>query len=398
MIEKQEQPIGQELALPEPEQFRGQLRAIRAFQAIAKAEMIEGHDYGVIPGTQRPTLLKPGAEKIAKLLGLADSYAIMDKTEDWGKPLFRYMVKCTLTSIRYQTVISEGLGECNTMEARYRWRWLWPSESQERGIATEGLVKRMVKTKGGSVPQYRVENDDLYSQVNTILKMAKKRALVDAALSAGRLSDVFTQDIEDFATKESFPEAERVGVVKEEEDGEPSLVAKAEKGLCPVHKVPYLHRKGTSKAGKPYDFWGCSKKNADGTYCQEKPGTIHFEDTEGGAPELQGQAEAASTPSNGSPAGESLKAPPQAAPAGAGPTGAPLKPDIPSKDWKDWAGFMGWVKEGWPSRTHTEVLKEVGVKVFPMPFNPKEALQLAQTLWAVWGPRRVSTEGLFPEE
>jgi len=43
----------------------------------------------------------------------------------------------------------------------------------------------------------RVENEDIYSQVNTILKMAKKRALVDAALSAGRLSQVFTQDIED---------------------------------------------------------------------------------------------------------------------------------------------------------------------------------------------------------
>ena len=32
---------------------------------------------------------------------------------------------------------------------------------------------------------------------NTVLKMAKKRALVDAALLVGSLSDVFTQDIED---------------------------------------------------------------------------------------------------------------------------------------------------------------------------------------------------------
>ena len=34
-----------------------------------------------IPGTNKPTLLKPGAEKIAKLLGLADSYEIMDRQE-----------------------------------------------------------------------------------------------------------------------------------------------------------------------------------------------------------------------------------------------------------------------------------------------------------------------------
>jgi hypothetical protein len=46
--------------------------------------------------------------------------------------------------------------------------------------------------------QYQVTNPDVFDQVNTILKMAKKRALVDAALSAGRLSDLFTQDLEDF--------------------------------------------------------------------------------------------------------------------------------------------------------------------------------------------------------
>ena len=40
-------------------------------------------------------------------------------------------------------------------------------------------------------------NEEVYSEVNTILKIGKKRALVDAALSAGRLSEIFTQDLED---------------------------------------------------------------------------------------------------------------------------------------------------------------------------------------------------------
>lgn len=38
---------------------------------------------------------------------------------------------------------------------------------------------------------------DSYSIINTILKMAKKRAFVDAVLSATRSSGIFTQDIED---------------------------------------------------------------------------------------------------------------------------------------------------------------------------------------------------------
>ena len=34
---------------------------------------------------------------------------------------------------------------------------------------------------------------------NTVLKMAKKRALVDAVLTATAASDIFTQDLEDIS-------------------------------------------------------------------------------------------------------------------------------------------------------------------------------------------------------
>ena len=33
--------------------------------------MVKGQDYGVIPGTAKPTLLKPGAEKLAEYYGYA---------------------------------------------------------------------------------------------------------------------------------------------------------------------------------------------------------------------------------------------------------------------------------------------------------------------------------------
>jgi hypothetical protein len=121
----------------------------------------------------------------------------MDKSEDWQKPFFRYLIKCRLVHVASGAVISEGLGECNSMESKYRWRWVGDRDLPS-GIDKSKLVSQERRSKtGGHWTVYRLDNEDIYSQVNTILKMAKKRALVDAALSAGRLSDVFTQDIED---------------------------------------------------------------------------------------------------------------------------------------------------------------------------------------------------------
>jgi len=228
------------LALPDEQQFKRDITAINRFQQVVHSNMVSGQDYGVIPGTTKPTLLKPGAEKIAKLLGLADKYEIIDRQEDWVKPFFRYLVKCSLVSVNHDVTISEGLGECNSMESKYRWR---ESKRKCPVCGAEAIIKGKEEYGGGwicfkktggcgekwpdgaeeieSQTTGRVENEDIYSQVNTILKMAKKRALVDASLSAGRLSEVFTQDMED------MPEPVREG--KPEPKPEPKEKPKKEK-------------------------------------------------------------------------------------------------------------------------------------------------------------------------
>ena len=55
---------------------------------------------------------------------------------------------------------------------------------------------------------YAVPNSDPAEQVNTILKMADKRALVAATLIATGLSEYFTQDIEDYTTTNDVIEGE----------------------------------------------------------------------------------------------------------------------------------------------------------------------------------------------
>lgn len=70
------------------------------------------------------------------------------------------------------------------------------------------------KTDNWGHIKYKIENDDICSQANTILKMAKKRAQVDATLTVASLSEIFTQDIEDMA---QFQERENIENMKADE-------------------------------------------------------------------------------------------------------------------------------------------------------------------------------------
>lgn len=172
------------------QQVASTMQNIAKFQMIVQKTLKQNHDFGVIPGTPKPTLLKPGAEKILMLMGLTSEYDILEKIEDYDKGIFAYTVKCTLLKNSFK--ITEGLGNCNSKEDKYRWRWVFESDLPP-GVDKEALKKKVY----GNTTKYRVENEDICSQTNTILKMAKKRAQVDATLTVAALSEVFTQDIED---------------------------------------------------------------------------------------------------------------------------------------------------------------------------------------------------------
>lgn len=139
-------------------QVEATMKKISQFQKVVQSTLHQNHDYGIVPGTDKPTLLKPGAEKILMMMGLQSEFEIVDSTRDFEKGFFQYQVRCKL--FRGDMLITEGLGSCNTRERKY--------------------LKM-----------------DPYTMDNTVLKMAKKRALVDAALLVASLSDVFTQDLED---------------------------------------------------------------------------------------------------------------------------------------------------------------------------------------------------------
>ncbi|MGG3920982.1 hypothetical protein ABEV41_03360 [Geobacillus thermodenitrificans] len=134
------------------------LAKINQFQVVVQNTLRANHDYGVIPGTQKPTLLKPGAEKIQMLLGVTSEYEVIERVQDYEKGFFAFTVRCIV--YKNGMKITEGVGHCNTKEKKYI-------------------------------------NQDPYTLANTCLKMAKKRAQIDATLTLASLSEIFTQDIED---------------------------------------------------------------------------------------------------------------------------------------------------------------------------------------------------------
>ena len=165
----------------------------KTVQEVMHAVMREGEHFGKIPGTDKPTLLKAGAEKLCMTFRIADEYRVEDlSTAD----AVRYRVTCIgkhqLTGIE----LGSGMGEGSTSEEKYRWRKAVCDEEFESTPAAMRRVK-YARGKGGSfytTKQVRTEPSDL---ANTVLKMACKRAKMAMVLNVTAASDCFTQDLED---------------------------------------------------------------------------------------------------------------------------------------------------------------------------------------------------------
>lgn len=183
-----------------PEQMAAKLAEMRGTvevtQQFFRDVMVRDLDYGVIPGTDKPALYKAGAEKLAEFYGYAPTVKAVDHQEG-ADGFYLCRVTIALVSKTTGTTVAEGVGEANTFESRYRWRWVY-EDKLPRGFDVTGLQYREGTNRRGTWRQYRVQNDDMHSLWNTVLKMAKKRALVDAVLSATRSSGLFTQDAEEF--------------------------------------------------------------------------------------------------------------------------------------------------------------------------------------------------------
>jgi hypothetical protein len=176
--------------------------------------MVRDLDYGVIPGTNKPTLFKPGAEKLSLLFQL-DIQLTNEKT--WG-PGDHLTVISHATVFHIPTGARMGYGEglCTTREKKY-------AKRQAQLVCPRCDAAAVIKGKdeygGGWLcwakrggcgakfpngdesiegqPRGDVDNPELPDTWNTAIKMAEKRARIDAILAVTGASALFTQDLDD---------------------------------------------------------------------------------------------------------------------------------------------------------------------------------------------------------
>jgi len=130
-----------------------------------KTELVRDVDFGKPSDKlKKPILYKSGAERILWDYGVIDRYEMMNSVEDFENGYFFYRFKCSLVKINFETgqefVVKEGYGSANSREA-----------------------------SGGNASGFDLANQRL--------KIAEKRAMVDAVIKLARLSSLFTQDLED---------------------------------------------------------------------------------------------------------------------------------------------------------------------------------------------------------
>lgn len=260
-------------------------------QEAMKRVMRQDEDYGVIPGTGgKPTLLKPGAEKLAMMFRLAPEFDVEEERDGDHRT---YRTTCRMVHIGTGRLFSRAVGSCSTRESKYAWR------KQDRACPKCGaaaIIKGKAEygggficfaKKGGCGAKFgdadpaitaqsvgRVENPDLPDAWNTVLKMSNKRALVAATLLATGASCIFTQDVEDYRGDEPTPtEPPRDMMPREAAADSPP-----QPGEVAVTVVAVDVATGTNaKTGKPWTRYGVKCDNA-GTV--DTLGT--FSDTVGG--------------------------------------------------------------------------------------------------------------------
>jgi hypothetical protein len=192
-------------------------------------------------------------------------------------------------------LIAESDGSCNSFESKYRWRkadrvcpvcgaaailkskfddggWFCFKKKDGCGANFTAGDPEIERQQVGRIP-----NPDVCDLVNTIQKMAQKRAFVGATLLAVNASEFFTQDIEDLAVdafdgedrsaapaqRKAPPQSQRPAAQPAKPNGKSSQQKSTEEQALDAMLLDYWIGQKGDKTGKVYFDNVYAKKSLD---------------------------------------------------------------------------------------------------------------------------------------
>lgn len=179
-----------------------------------KPILIEGVDVYSLPGMNKPSLGKPGAEKLAAIFGLNGKFEVDKETMEAigatanGKPYIAFV--CNLMA--NGRVKGQGRGATVIEWERNNYRMVFEQEFNSikdtlKEGEWKGPLQGVSKSSGKPYTYWKVKDAPVMDPLalNKAIKMAQKSAFVDAVIRATGMSDLFTQDLEDMS-KDDLPQ------------------------------------------------------------------------------------------------------------------------------------------------------------------------------------------------
>ncbi len=166
---------------------------VQQIQQIMRQLMLNRVHYGIIPGTEKPSLWRAGAE----LLGLTFHLSGVPEVEQIGgegEVAYRIITKLYDAS---GGLVSVGVGECSSSEEKFAWREAICQEEFDGTDPTLRRVKYRRDRDSGEILTVNQIHTNPADQRNAVLKRASTRSFREAILRGTAASDIFDQQLEE---------------------------------------------------------------------------------------------------------------------------------------------------------------------------------------------------------
>jgi len=195
-----------------PAYIENTVRSLALLQTLVRDVLKKDRDYGAIKGTG-DFLWDPGAGQIVGAFNCHFGQRRILHMIDDGKKI-SLIVEVPVISNVSGFEVGSGIGAASTLETKHKYRWVNdPSEWGYFGEAAETLKTRT--NDWGT--QYRILNPEHDDLLNTLVKMASKRAEVDGAEALPAVSST----LKDLFEGREFTPGPRRGTPSELDENSP---------------------------------------------------------------------------------------------------------------------------------------------------------------------------------